>query len=510
MLTEVINLASKFDAKGFKQAETSAQKLNRTVKNLGRTLGLSLSAAAITAYGKAAVKAAADDAKAQAILAKQLENVGQAYAVTQVEAYIASQEKLTGILDDSLRPAFGKLVTVTGSATQSQYLLQVALDASAGSGMDLLSTSQALAQAYQGNYKGLKQLNLGLTTAQLKAASFSDILARINDIYKGQGKVAADSYAGSLQKINTAAKNAQETIGYGLIDAFKALGDNDSVDQATTDLQHFADTVADAIRGVGVLAGSLNKLTGTTTAQVPGWLEALSFMGVGGALANIVGAKSKPQGVSGGASDRYWMNQQKKANQLQKEKNLLLGIDNANTKEKLKMTAGEKALAELKRIFDIRGIELQAALNGATDDETRKRIEALKAINSADEAMALMALNAYKAANATEELAGTMSAAMKALMNPMVMANTGSVISGNQNGVWSNADVQYLADVTRSNALNRLDAIEAARASTYAAQGGVVNISINPAVSGLIDVIQNSSASGVSPTVNRNASSYIA
>jgi hypothetical protein len=37
-----------------------------------------------------------------------------------------------------------------------------------------------------------------------------------------------------------------------------------------------------------------------------------------------------------------------------------------------------------------------------------------------------------------------------------------------------------------------------------------VNISINPAVAGLIDVIQNQSASGISPTVNRVSSSYIA
>jgi hypothetical protein len=43
----------------------------------------------------------------------------------------------------------------------------------------------------------------------------------------------------------------------------------------------------------------------------------------------------------------------------------------------------------------------------------------------------------------------------------------------------------------------------------YAGTGGV-SIQINPAVAGLIDVIQNQSASGISPTVNRVSSSYIA
>ena len=57
-IQEVINIASKFDAKGFKQAETASEKLGRTVKNLAGTLGLAFGTAAVVAYGKASVKVA--------------------------------------------------------------------------------------------------------------------------------------------------------------------------------------------------------------------------------------------------------------------------------------------------------------------------------------------------------------------------------------------------------------------------------------------------------------------
>ncbi len=57
---EVINIASKFDAKGFKQAETALTKLSGSAKKVAGSLGLAFGAAAITSYGKAAAKAFAD------------------------------------------------------------------------------------------------------------------------------------------------------------------------------------------------------------------------------------------------------------------------------------------------------------------------------------------------------------------------------------------------------------------------------------------------------------------
>jgi hypothetical protein len=59
-----INIGSKLDGKGFKQADTAITKLNKGTKNLARNFGLALGTAAILSFSKASVKAFAEDDKA--------------------------------------------------------------------------------------------------------------------------------------------------------------------------------------------------------------------------------------------------------------------------------------------------------------------------------------------------------------------------------------------------------------------------------------------------------------
>ena len=160
---EVINIASKFDAKGFKQAETALNKLAGTTKKLAAGVGVAYGASAITAYGKAAVKAFAEDEAAAKRLANAVNNLGIGFANPAIADYIASMEKSAGVADDILRPAFQGLLTTTGSLTQSQKLLNDALTISRASGIDLATVSSDLAKGYVGITKGLSKYNTGLT-----------------------------------------------------------------------------------------------------------------------------------------------------------------------------------------------------------------------------------------------------------------------------------------------------------------------------------------------------------
>ena len=73
----IISLAAEFVGKtAFKQAETATDKLNKSAKSLGRTLGLTFSGAAVLAYAKKSIKAAAEDQAAQASLTQTLKNLG--------------------------------------------------------------------------------------------------------------------------------------------------------------------------------------------------------------------------------------------------------------------------------------------------------------------------------------------------------------------------------------------------------------------------------------------------
>ena len=141
----VVNIASQFlGKKAFLDADKATKKLTGSVKTLGRTLGVSLSAAAVLAYGKASVKAASEDIKAQKLLANSLKNVGLAYATVDVEGFISKMQSQTGVLDDQLRPAFAKLAGVTGSVAKTEKLMALAFDVSSGSSLDYASAVDLL------------------------------------------------------------------------------------------------------------------------------------------------------------------------------------------------------------------------------------------------------------------------------------------------------------------------------------------------------------------------------
>jgi len=77
---EQIFIGSKFDAKGFKQAETALGKLAGTTKKLAAGIGIAYGAQAIAAYGKASVKAFAEDEAAARRLTTAVNNLGIGFA----------------------------------------------------------------------------------------------------------------------------------------------------------------------------------------------------------------------------------------------------------------------------------------------------------------------------------------------------------------------------------------------------------------------------------------------
>lgn len=259
----VVNIASQFlGKKAFLDADKATKKLTGSVKTLGRTLGVSLSAAAVLAYGKASVKAASEDIKAQKLLANSLKNVGLAYATVDVEGFISQMQSQTGILDDQLRPAFAKLAGVTGSVAKSEKLLALAFDVSSGSGLDYASTVDLLSQAYVGNTKGLKQLNLGLTQAEIKAMSFDDVMALLNERFAGSGKAALDTYVGQMSLLSASASNATEIIGVSLLGAIDSLTGSDGIANVGTDIENAARSLANFVDSIVYLKEQIATIPG--------------------------------------------------------------------------------------------------------------------------------------------------------------------------------------------------------------------------------------------------------
>jgi hypothetical protein len=121
MANVIIDIAAEFTGKkGFKQAETATDKMEKNVKKLAGALGLAFSGQAILAFGKASIKAAAEDEKAQKQLALALKNVGLSRDAASSEDYIQRLQSEFGILDDKLRPAYQTLAVATRDTQQAQ------------------------------------------------------------------------------------------------------------------------------------------------------------------------------------------------------------------------------------------------------------------------------------------------------------------------------------------------------------------------------------------------------
>ena len=259
-----INIGSKLDGKGFKEADTALGKLNGTAKKLAGALGIAFGARAVAMYGKNAVKAFAADEKAAKTLSLTLKNLGLQYADPQAKAFIADLEKQYGVLDDQLRPAFQKLITTTSDFATSQKLLKTSLDLAAMSGLDVETVASDLSKAYTGNTKGLQKYGLGIDKATLATMSFEEILSVISKQSAGQAEEAANGVSGAMDRLNVAAANASESIGKDLVTALTTLGGEGGLPKTLSLIESFASAIGDAVIGISRLVQAANIITSST------------------------------------------------------------------------------------------------------------------------------------------------------------------------------------------------------------------------------------------------------
>ena len=386
----VVNIASQFlGKKAFLDADKATKKLTGSVKTLGRTLGVSLSAAAVLAYGKASVKAASEDIKAQKLLANSLKNVGLAYATVDVEGFISKMQSQTGVLDDQLRPAFAKLAGVTGSVAKTEKLMALAFDVSSGSSLDYASAVDLLSQAYVGNTKGLKQLNLGLTQAEIKAMSFDEVMALLNERFAGSGKAAIDTYAGQMSLLAAASSNASEIIGTSLLGAIDSLTGSDGIANVGTDIENAAKSLSNFIDSVVYLKEQIASIPGAGIVKgafglVGNVLGRFSPQRAAELLKEIKGPQpfSQPMTLANQDTGRANLAAQKAAElaaiKRNKELAALAKSQAKSAKDTLKAkqeqakldkatAAGQLALNKGADVFDIEKIQLNAALIGQAE-----------------------------------------------------------------------------------------------------------------------------------------------
>jgi phage-related protein len=210
-----------------KDVETFGDKMGKVGKMVGAAFAAAAAAAGAYAIkiGVEGVKAAIEDEKAQTQLALALENATGATKaqIAATEQSILQMSLATGVADDELRPALGRLVRSTGDTEKAQQLLAQALDISAATGKPLETVAAALSKGFDGNTAALGKLGVGLSAAELKTMSFEQVQSKLSDLFGGAAARNADTYAGRIARMQVAFSEAKETIGFALLPILEKL-----------------------------------------------------------------------------------------------------------------------------------------------------------------------------------------------------------------------------------------------------------------------------------------------
>jgi hypothetical protein len=220
ILADVDDLKKKL-GEADKAVENNSSKISEFGKKAAAAFAVA--AAAAVAYGTKlavdGVKAAIQDEQAQLRLANALrEATGATDAqIKATEDMILQTSLATGVADDQLRPAFQRLAVSTKDTVEAQNLLNLALDISKGRGLELETVANALGRAQDGNTTALGRLGLGLSKAELSTLSFTEVQAKLSDLYGGAAAANAETFQGKIDRLKVGFDEAKESLGVALL-----------------------------------------------------------------------------------------------------------------------------------------------------------------------------------------------------------------------------------------------------------------------------------------------------
>ena len=220
ILADVDDLKKKL-GEADKAVESNSSKISEFGKKAAAAFAIA--AAAAVAYGTKlaidGVKAAIEDEQAQLRLAAALRSATGATdaQIKATEDMILKTSLATGVADDQLRPALQRLAVSTKDTQEAQNLLNLALDISKGRGLELETVANALGRAQDGNTTALGRLGLGLSKAELSTLSFTEVQAKLSDLYGGSAAANAETFQGKMDRLKVAFDEAKESLGVLLL-----------------------------------------------------------------------------------------------------------------------------------------------------------------------------------------------------------------------------------------------------------------------------------------------------
>lgn len=243
---------------GLAQAETGlAGFSNKLTSMIGPALiGATAAAGAFAvALGVDSVQAAMAEEAELAKLNTTLDNLGFSGASEQLNQFVDDLQFATGTADSVLRPALERLLISTNNVAQSQKLLSIALDVSAGTGKSLESVANALGKAYDGNFGALSKLNAGIDSSIIKNKDLDGAIQALSTTFGGQAAAQAQTLQGQIKILNVAFDELKEALGKGLIEGFTSTGGG--LGNLSIRMRALQPQTEDLGQKAGILAGNL-------------------------------------------------------------------------------------------------------------------------------------------------------------------------------------------------------------------------------------------------------------
>jgi hypothetical protein len=225
-----IPIISEFDGKGinkaikqFKQLETTSEKAQFAIKKAAVPAAAALGGLAI-ALGDA-TKAAMEDQQEQAALALTLQNVTGAGAAqtAQIEDQISAMSRASGIADTEYRKSLEALVRGTKDVDMAMKDMNLVMDISTALQTDSSTVADALAKAYQGNFKALRSLSPEMATMIKEGASLNEIMDVLGGTFGGATAKSAETAAGKMKILTNSLGETKESIGAALLPVLEAV-----------------------------------------------------------------------------------------------------------------------------------------------------------------------------------------------------------------------------------------------------------------------------------------------
>ena len=396
----VINFLTKFDKKGLQKATKELKGFDKFIasskfasKAALVTAGIA-AAVALEKLARSSVQAALEQERLDKSIEQSLSSINELGSLGSVKTFITDLQTATNITENDLTPALNGLIISTGDLTKAQSLLGTAIDTSKGSGVDLLTVSDALAKANRGNFKALGQLGLGFDAVTAKEMGLADITDYLTLKFGGAAARATDTFGSKLDDLKISAGEAQENLGQGFITAAEIIiGSSNATDVFGAKLEqlglnggYIVIALADSINKIqDALGGLAKKIDGNPILRnifnfqnipiLPGLISGLGLLADKGKQIADNAKEAVVQTEEQKAAAEKLAALQAKFDKFAKD---ALDKQKKLTKEKAAQAALDKKKAELESMFDMDRINLQAALSRKLSAEDELRVKILQ------------------------------------------------------------------------------------------------------------------------------------